>query len=196
MSTSRDGTTRPSTPLQLPTEQINALADNSVRILNGVFLQTLGRAARAAGFDAKTALKLVVRIFPRVYRGGAIGVELTDVNQGVINLRRRLAPARRLLPLRQQCVREERDPPDERRRPRDRRHARRRQAHLPLPRALVDLARGQLVVNDVSSLRSWDRSGTTRPCRRCRSSHPDSSPGTAGGTPRHRSTAAPLRSRW
>jgi hypothetical protein len=25
-----------------------------------------------------------VRIFPRVYRGGAIGVELTDTNQGVI----------------------------------------------------------------------------------------------------------------
>jgi hypothetical protein len=70
--------------LQLPAEQIRALADNSVRILNGVFLQTLGRAARAAGFDARTALKLVVRIFPRVYRGGAIGVELTDTNQGVI----------------------------------------------------------------------------------------------------------------
>ncbi len=70
--------------LQLPPEKIVALADNSVRVLNGVFLQTLGRAARAAGFDARTALKLVVRIFPRVYRGGAIGVELTDTNQGVI----------------------------------------------------------------------------------------------------------------
>ena len=41
------------------------------------------------------------------------------------------------------------------------------------------------------------RSGSSRRCRRCRSSRSDSSPGTAGGSPRRSSTPVPgTRSRW
>jgi hypothetical protein len=70
----------------LPPDAIRKLAGAAVESLNGIFLQTVGRASRAMGADAATALRLAAKVWPRLYDRGAIAIERTGERSGTIHL--------------------------------------------------------------------------------------------------------------
>jgi hypothetical protein len=71
--------------MQLAPAEIQSLAESAVSALNGIFLQTLSRASRVLGANAETALRMSVKVWPRLYDGGAVSVERTGPGAGTIN---------------------------------------------------------------------------------------------------------------
>jgi hypothetical protein len=61
--------------MHLAPSQIRELAENAVKKLNGIFLQTIARASRVLGADAETAFRYATKVWPRLYEGGAVAVE-------------------------------------------------------------------------------------------------------------------------
>lgn len=71
--------------MQLAPEEIHLLAESAVTALNGIFLQTLSRASRVFGANAETALRMSVKVWPRLYDGGAVTVERDGPGAGTIH---------------------------------------------------------------------------------------------------------------